>query len=332
MTRQFIPGLEVIIMCHHRQDETLRAIKAIQAIDFGVDTYIRVSDNPSEPEKAIHSIPAGVTYTRRNPPIPSGLLHMNKIFSEVRYEWTLLTHDDDELLPELGHVFRKHRMDHNVSVITGKSRIIADGVETTDVSYENRLSSANLNHSSDQVRFDLAKSLVDIGPLFPASAIITRSEIISKISMLNPDWALAGDLGHSIVVSQESGVIFEGAKFVMNYHIHGDNSVFSVAAAGGLMSDFTITRLDYFTKNLGALTRKNEIQLAKGILISRILAKSFHLNDRYKKVKIYALHLNLTFSKRLIRRAVLLPIPLGPVKVIIRRLMWKRLGVKRWGY
>jgi hypothetical protein len=162
--------------------------------------------------------------------------------------------------------------------------------------------------------------------------MIVRTEHLLKNASINPDYDLAGDLAHSMALSRNAKVVFDGSAHVMNYHIHGGNSVFSVNAAGGLMSDFSIVRLDEAVKHQIEITDSRLKMLSKAVLVSRILSKAFHLNSRYKNVRNYALAFNKNANGKRLSWIWLLPIPLGPLKLIVRRLMWKRLGVSRWGY
>jgi len=325
------PGISIVIMAHERQEETLRAVEAIRKVNFGCDTEIVVSDNASSPEKIIKNLPSEVIHKVRNPPGDS-VWHADQILQEVDHEWTLLTHDDDEILPHLGQLFQKHNLDAETVMITGRSRIIVNGIETLDQGYMTRLERAQLAGPLPVSRMDLFEALFDIGPLFPASAMIVRTRFLRTCSRINLDYDLASDLGLSMALSNNAKVVFDGGNFVMNYHIHGGNSVFSVAAAGGLMADFTIVRLGEAVINNLKITTKRRSMLIKGVIVSRILAKAFHLDERYSNVRSYAENFNRKFPETKISIFFLLPIPLGPMKPIVRRLMWKRLGVDKWGY
>jgi hypothetical protein len=331
MSRDLKPGISIVIMAHERQEETIRALDAILKVDFGCETQIVVSDNPSSPENAIKNLPEGVIHRVRNPS-GNSLWHLNQILQEANYEWTLLTHDDDEMLPQLGELFHEYSLNPQVMVITGKSRILINGIEREDAGYSSRLDQAGLNEGTPSFREDLFHQLFDIGPLFPASAIIARTHHLLKNSLINPDYNLASDLAYSMALARGAKVVFDGGHFVMNYHIHGGNSVFSVDAAGGLMSDFSIVKLEQAVENNIEITDARKKMLSHGVIASRILAKAYHLDSRYKNVRKYALTFNNHFSDRKISWVFLLPIPLGPFKIIVRRLMWKRLGVNRWGY
>jgi hypothetical protein len=318
-------------MAHERQEETIRAVNAIQKVDFGCETEIVVSDNPSTVDKAIFGLPVTVIHKLRNPP-GSSQWHAGQIMQELDHEWTLLTHDDDEILPHLGILFRQFSNDPSITMITGKSRIMVNEVESSDMGYLGRLSSAGLLGESPVIRQDLFFQLFDIGPLFPASAMIVRTQKLQESADFNADFALAGDFAHSMAVSKNALVVFDGSDYVMNYHIHGGNSVFSVGAAGGLMSDFTIVRMAEAVKNNLEIKKKRLKMLNKAVFISRILSKAFHLDERYKNVSTYAKAFNKYFPETKINPLVLIQIPLGPLKIVVRRLMWKRLGVDRWGY
>jgi hypothetical protein len=324
-------GISVVIMAHERQEETLRAVDAILRVNFGCNTEIVVSDNAGTPEKQIKNLPRQVLHKVRHL-AGDATTHANEVLRELDHEWTLLTHDDDEILPHLGELFRQYSLDPQAMIITGKSRIMVNGVETTDLGYNTRLNAAKLQGSSPVARTDLFASLFDIGPLFPASAMIVRTEHLRKHATINPDFALAGDLALSMALANNAKVIFDGSNYVMNYHIHGGNSVFSTQAAGGLMADFTIVRLSEAVRNSLEITRNRKRMLMKAIVVSRILANAFHLKERYSKVKLYTKKFNDKFPEQKVSLFFILPIPLGPLKILVRRLMWKRLGVKRWGY
>jgi hypothetical protein len=330
LTKPLLPGIEIVIAAHHRQTETIRAVDAISKVDFGMPTVIRVSDNPESIDKAIRFLPSNIIHTIRNPG-GSAPWHMNQILSELQYEWTLVTHDDDEMLPALGDLFRKYSSDEKIQVITGISRIMdRNGYETTDRGYENRLMKAGLWEVGDVVRENLDRKLFEIGPLFPASAIIVRTNLLQKVHQMSTDFDLAGDFAYSISLASQSAVAFESSKPVMNYHIHGGNSVFSSQAAGGLMADFTIVRMDYLTKSTYPIKKDIKKMLTNGLIAARILSKSFGLKDRYRNTLSYAREVKKTRGVSPIRIYGYLPIPLLILKPVVRRLMWRRLGIKRW--
>jgi hypothetical protein len=325
------PGIQVIIMAHHRQQETLRAITALKKVNFGVFTEIVLSDNADDESHVIQNVPEGIIHRVRNPSGGS-LWHATQIFKELEYEWTLLTHDDDEILPSLGDLFQKYHENQNIGVITGLSQIIGlDGKESFDEGYENRLRGAKLFGVGPSPRTNLSQALFDLGPIFPASAIIARTKLLKETHKLNPDYELAGDLAFSLQLADQAPVIFEGRWPIMNYHMHGGNSVFSVAAAGGLMADFTIVRLDYVASNSNKeINHTTKQMLTNAVIASRILANSFNLKDRYRNVLKYARRVKTNRHQYPIYWYAFLPIPIGIFKPVVRRLMWRRLGIKRW--
>ena len=327
MERKLKDGIEVVIMCRERQNETLRAIGAIKHVDFGVDTQIIVSDNASKPEKALTGLPSGIIHRLRDPS-GSWNWHFNTIVSELGYEWCLITHDDDEILPILGTIFQSHKDNPEVSVITGLSQIIDhEAGLISNNGYEFRLNSAGIREQAGVIHLDLSQKLFDFGTLFPASAIIIRSSLLKSVAPLDTRFEWTADFGLSILIAHRKGVIFEGIKPVMNYHLHGNNSVFTDEAAGGIKSDLTVTRilmLDKFPELYNA-SRMN--MLLKSVIKSRILLSAFGLNER----KII---LNETINSSLIlRRGSLkyflmkIPIYLGPLSGFVRRKMRKRIGI-----
>ena len=72
------PGLTIVIMAHERQAETLRAANAILKVNFGCETEVIVSDNPSTPDREIKNIPTGIEHKVRNPP-GSSYWHVKQI-------------------------------------------------------------------------------------------------------------------------------------------------------------------------------------------------------------------------------------------------------------
>lgn len=323
------PGLEIVVMAHDRQMETLRAVKALKGIDFGMETYITVSDNPSSKDSIVMNLPGDVKHLIRAHPLTANE-HLKVIWSEFQCEWILLTHDDDELLPALGNLFREHSSDPDVSVITGLSEIVNhDGESIRDAGYENRLRAADLFGKKSEKRLDLAQHLFDLGSLFPASAIIMRGGHHIDFANWNTDFELAGDLAHSIYAAQQGAVTFEGREPVMKYHIHGGNSVFTSGAAGGLMADFTVTRLNFLIENPEWANASRKMRLTKSAIVGRILAKAFHLNQRYQNVSRYLSKANKVTQNGAAFRIALIPIPLLFLKPLVRFLMWRRLGVRR---
>jgi len=241
--------LQIVIMSRNRPLEVARAVEAALSVDFGESSEVVISDNPEFPHQALTERFEGTKYISRNPSL-SWHEHFRIIVQECKAEWCLITHDDDELLPALGDAFKKFQDEIKVVLVTGKSKIIGpDGLEIINDGYNRRLIESRLMNTKPEYRDDLFRYLFDLGTLFPASAMIIRTEILKKLIGLDEKFQLAADLALSMLVAKEGVVVFEGENFVMNYHVHGGNSVFSEVAAGGLLADFVITRaqmlLDY---------------------------------------------------------------------------------------
>lgn len=238
----FNDGLDVYIASRDRPKETIRAIRALQKVDFGVTTRIFVSDNASSEDKILHNLPANVIHLIRES--CDAQSHFNQIVNELNSEWALITHDDDEILPSLGEFFRKAITDSDVNIVSGRSRIIgANGVEIFDEQYEKRLRRANLYRDSGTSIENFGELLFDYGTLLPASAIILKSALVKKGFKLNPDTDYAGDLEYAFSITRGAKVRYCGSEPIMNYHLHGSNSVFNSELPFVLPSQTLICRI-----------------------------------------------------------------------------------------
>ena len=276
--------LHIVIMARERQTEVLRAISAIRNVDFGMKTRITVSDNASIPEKALKNLPPDIEHVIR---IPSGdtFWHFNKIISEFNSDWALITHDDDELLPEFGAFFRKHSSNENVNVISGRSRILnTEGLEILSKDYETRLESAGLVTNETKLVENFPELLFRYGSLLPASAIAVRAETLRDMPIMTTETGLAYDLAYSFRISNRAGVFFEGKKPIMNYYIHGGNSVFSSEAFSGLHFDLLIARLESIKLGIVKPSFIKYLKLLNQSLKARLISFSF---GNIEKVAFY---------------------------------------------
>jgi len=276
--------LHIVIMARERQIEVLRAISAIRNVDFGMKTQITVSDNASIPEKALKNLPQDINHVVR---IPSGdtFWHFNKIISEFDSDWALITHDDDELLPEFGAFFQKYSSNKNVNVISGRSRILnTEGIEIFSKDYEARLESAGLVTNESKFVEDFPELLFRFGSLFPASAIAVRTETLRSMPMMTTETGLAYDLAYSFRISSRAGVFFEGSKPIMNYYIHGGNSVFSSEAFSGLHFDLLIARLESIKLGIVKPSFLKYLKLLADSVKARLISFSF---GNFEKVVFY---------------------------------------------
>jgi len=318
-------GLEIIVMSRERPRELTRALKALEKVNFGANTRIRVSDNPSIPEKAIAYLSPNIAHTIRDPSGPS-LWHLNQIISEATYEWTLITHDDDEILPILGELFQKYRDDLRVSLISGMSRILGEsGQDVSNDKYEERLRIAGLKTNCSQIKTQLDEMLFDLGSLFPASAMIIRSSVLRRMFPIPSEIDLASDLAMSLMATDSLGVIFEGNEPVMNYHLHGGNSVFSIAAMGGLMSDLTNTRLKYLSTHPGILNKNRKKLLTRAVVISKVTTNAFNMTEKYGYLTKSIVAVRLSTGLIPIYWPGRIPIRLGPLKPLARWFIIRRL-------
>ena len=325
--RAYKKGIEVVVMCRERQREAIRAISALRNVDFGAETRIVVSDNPTSREKALTDIPQDIIYTVRDPS-GSWNWHFNTIVAELEYEWCLITHDDDELLPQLGHIFREHSTNSLVSVITGLSQIIDHKTgPITDEFYEKRIDVAGLKFPAGFVYTSLSSHLFDLGTLFPASAMIIRTSLLRSLAPLDERFELTADFGLSMLIAHDRGVIFEGIEPVMNYHLHNNNSVFTDDAAGGIMPDFTITRILLLDRFKELYSEPRMTKLLQDVVKSRILISAFGLSQR-RKLLNQTIRESTSLRKNKLKYLLMnIPINLGPIAPYVRRKMRKRLGI-----
>jgi hypothetical protein len=289
--------LEIVIMSHERPEFLKRALSAINKVDFGVLPKITISDNPSVLAKRVPSdLVVGYNYVLRE-----GLgatAHLNKIIMETKLEWTLITHDDDEILPQLGELFKEYFTNPKVGMITGRSLILnSEGHQVVNKAYEQRLRKSKLNFDRTVPKKDLFWHLFDLGSLFPASAMIVRREIFEEIQKINPDVNLASDYSFSLKVARKNQIIFEGLAPVMRYWLHGNNSVFSDVAVKRLKSELTIAKLEELI-NFGV-----KLNLARNLSLSIQVFQSTILLNAYKEYdKIAVLERYLKEYRKLNRR------------------------------
>ena len=320
-------SIEVVIMCRERQTEAVRAINALRNVDFGAETRIIVSDNPTSREKALKNIPNDIIHTIRDPS-GSWNWHFNTIVAELEYEWCLITHDDDELLPQLGDIFREHSDNSLVSVITGLSQIVDHKTgPVTDKFYEKRIYAAGLKHPAGPVYTSLSKQLFDLGTLFPASAMIIRTSLLRSLAPLDERFELTADFGLSMLIAHNHGVIFEGIKPVMNYNLHNNNSVFTDDAAGGITPDFTITRILLLDRFKELYTESRVTMLLQSVVKSRILISAFGLSQRKELLNKTICSSTSLKSNKLKYLLMNIPINLGLFAPYVRKKMRKRLGI-----
>jgi hypothetical protein len=256
---EFNPGIDIYIASRDRPFETNRAIQALKAVDFGVKTRIIVSDNASSPSSVLTDLPEGVIHLVRQP--CGAQEHFNLVIGELNCEWFLFTHDDDEMLPALGKLFRESILIPEVNVISGRSQITnKDGVAIIDHIYEDRLEKAGMLTQESKSIYNFLELLFDYGTLFPASAIILKSALISHKFALNPDTHYAGDLEYSLEVARHSVVRYQGIEPVMKYHLHGGNSVFDSNLPFVMPSQTLICRIQEMIKNPDLI---NELRISR---------------------------------------------------------------------
>jgi hypothetical protein len=191
---------------------------------------------------------------------------------------------DDEILPQLGDLFREYSSNPKIGMITGRSLIIdSTGNQIMSNAYESRLRKSNLNNFHSHVKSDVFWHLFDLGSLFPASAMIIRREVYKEIQEVNLDVNLASDYSLSLKIAKNHNIVFEGINPVMKYWLHGKNSVYSNEAMSSLKSELTIARLVELANSDFKLSLKRNLALSKQIFESTILLNTY---GEYEKISI----------------------------------------------
>ncbi len=295
----FNPGLDIFIASRDRPIETLRAIDAIKRIDFGVDTRVIVSDNASGMSTVLNGLPSDVVHLVRVPCNASE--HFNLILSNLNSTWVLVTHDDDVLLPQLGEVFREAAGNPEVNVVSGKSSLVNPSGEIfRDPNYEERLSLAGLTtHSGSRLVRHFDELLFDYGTLFPASAIIFKVSTLKESWKVNSDTNYAGDFEFSFQVSKDSTVLFSGHIPVMQYHLHGGNSVFNSDLPYLLPAETLICRISYALDKPTMISDDRIHHLKSDFLRAVLLAYEHGDFDKISTLVTYTKEFELKFGCKL---------------------------------
>jgi hypothetical protein len=316
-------SLEIVVMTRDRPDELKRCLMSISKLDFGLQPKIIISNN-SEMGLDDSSFPECQVLNRGGVFTTQG--HMQKIIEEVRAEWLLITHDDDEILPYLAHLFQLYKADTKVEVITGKSRIFdSDGHVVMSSDYEKRLSKLGLNSVNPILNEDFSQSIYKFGSMFPASAILVRRSKLETIARIPEKIGLAYDLSYSMRVAHDSLVVFGGTNPVMNYHLHKGNSVFSEVAMRGLHVDLVIARLDAIQNNLIKNSIMNSMILTrfvfKAMLVCYVTKGATNLSFLVKEVRS-------TDSKGIFVKAITSNFTLTLFKVLPRNVLLSIFAAK----
>jgi hypothetical protein len=295
----FNPGLDIFVASRDRPSETLRAIEAIKRIDFGVKTRIIVSDNASSKSTVLVGLPADVVHLVRNP--CTAIQHFNLIISEFNSTWILVTHDDDELLPHLGELFKEAVANPEINVVSGKSELVNPAGEVfVDPNYEDRLSRAGLVlHSRSKLIQNFDELLFDFGTLFPASAIIVKTSTFPESLTVNLDTNYAGDFEFSLVLARDSTVLFSGVIPVMRYHLHGGNSVFNAELPFILPAETLMCRISYALGKPMLISDYRIHRLKTDFLRSILLAYELGNFDKINTLVIYVREFERKFGCKL---------------------------------
>ena len=112
--------LEIVILTRDRNFYLDKAIKSIELIKFDLPTKFVISNNSMS--KSNYSFGNHWEVRNRNTNMTFNE-HFTTVLSEVKSSWVLITHDDDQLLPNFGTLFNQYYRDQNIRFISGISEI-----------------------------------------------------------------------------------------------------------------------------------------------------------------------------------------------------------------
>jgi hypothetical protein len=179
---EYISGIEIIVMTRDRPEYLERAVKAINNIDFGLGAHFIISNN-SEISLPITVPETGNWSVRNREESLTFQEHFEKVLEEVTHEWVCITHDDDELLPHFGKLFRQFSNNKNIRFISGLTEISNREFDpTANIGYQNRILKSGLTKRLEYECSEFLNLELRHGSLLPFSAIAIRSSYIEKIN------------------------------------------------------------------------------------------------------------------------------------------------------
>jgi hypothetical protein len=319
-------GLEIVIMSRNRPQETLRAIAAIEKLSFDCAVTVIVSDNSSSPDLICRNLTNGVILRRREPSL-DWFDHFNTIVNEAQHQWTLITHDDDELLPPIAQLFNDFCLHDEVKVITGLLCIYKHGEEIQLQDYIMRIKASGLHDFRGIILENIRRHLFQNGTLFPASATIIRSNLLKTVTPLQRYYGHTADYALSILIANPESVAFEGTQAVMNYHLHDKNSVSNADTVLNIPIDFAITRLQTAYNLSLSLETGAKLLLIKNLVVGRAISR-YCLDGRRDADLLAAIHKQSgPVLYLLLRLAYISPSLLTLFRKEIKNFFYSRLGL-----
>jgi hypothetical protein len=219
----FKPGIEIVIMARDRPEYLRKAMDAIEKIDFGVPTHLVISNNSATCAPLIDVDETKWEIRNREQNLDPHT-HYTCIVAESKFEWSCITHDDDELLPHFGKLFRCYHANPEVRFISGLATIKNLRIDVSaNFGYQNRIARSGITQELQYRCVDFLQAQFNVGSLLPFSAIAVRTEYMCAP---NNKFGFAGDYYFAMAicsqkVSQSSkSLIYDSLNPIINYRLH----------------------------------------------------------------------------------------------------------------
>ena len=219
----YTPGIEIVIMARDRPEYLRKAMGAIEKIDFGVPAHLVISNN-SATCKPLIDVDETKWEIRNREQNLDLIAHFASIVAESKFEWTCITHDDDELLPHFGKLFRYYNANSEVRFISGLTAIRNLSVDASaNVGYQNRIARSGITQELQYSCPDFLLAQFNVGSLLPLSAIAVRTEHLiapKNIFRFAFDYYFAMAICSQKVPHSSKSLIYDSLNPIINYNLH----------------------------------------------------------------------------------------------------------------
>ena len=252
--------LEIVILTRDRNFYLDKAIKSIELIKFDLPTKFVISNNSMS--KSNYSFGNHWEVRNRNTNMTFNE-HFTTVLSEVKSSWVLITHDDDQLLPNFGTLFNQYYRDQNIRFISGISEIENKEISIESVNgYKNRLRKAKLVGKSVFSTEELLLKQFKTGSILPFSAIALRSALIPKLNLKSfnkyiyvSDYFFALNICEQLNVFPDR-VAFDAKKPIMKYTLHEGQVSYKDNMNYELPIETFMCCIEIYAKNSNKIKRK----------------------------------------------------------------------------
>ena len=222
---EYLRGIEIVILTRNRPDFLENAIKAIDVIAFTLPVHLVISNNAMSvlltPLKTSKHWEIRERKSDLNPHE-----HFNRVVLEAKYEWTLITHDDDEILQNFADQFAVYNEREDVRFVSGLSRIKNLEYQPDAINwYHKRLFKAGITDSYEYKCKDFLKMQLQAGSVLPFSGVAVRTKVLHHFNTMQSVFGFAADYYFAMAICQPSRelpdlAIFDSKKPVINYFLH----------------------------------------------------------------------------------------------------------------